>query len=203
MDEKLIDNLREAYDKRAAWRDDQPYQEWKAIERANFLAHLQRENKQTVLEIGAGPGRDSLFFQQNGLTVTATDLSPAMVRLCQEKGLTAVVMGFDDLEFAEPFDALYALNCLLHVPKKELPAILQRLHGLLQPGGLFYMGVYGGRDSEGIYEKDEHEPKRLFAMYTNEAIQTVIGRFFTPVYFNAVPVESDIHIFQSMIWRRP
>jgi cyclopropane fatty-acyl-phospholipid synthase-like methyltransferase len=126
-----------------------------------------------------------------------------MVRLCQEKGLMAVVMGFDDLEFAEQFDALYALNCLLHVPKKELPAILQRLHGLLQPGGLFYMGVYGGRDSEGIYEKDEHEPKRLFAMYTNEAIQTVIGRFFTPVYFNAVPVESDIHIFQSMIWRRP
>jgi cyclopropane fatty-acyl-phospholipid synthase-like methyltransferase len=203
MDEKLVANLREAYDKRAAWRDDQPYQEWKAIERANFLAHLQRENKQTLLEIGAGPGRDSLFFQQNGLTVTATDLSPEMVRLCQEKGLMAVVMGFDDLEFAEQFDALYALNCLLHVPKKELPAILQRLHGLLQPGGLFYMGVYGGRDSEGIYEKDEHEPKRLFAMYTNEAIQTVIGRFFTPVYFNAVPVESDIHIFQSMIWRRP
>jgi cyclopropane fatty-acyl-phospholipid synthase-like methyltransferase len=201
MDEKLVANLREAYDKRAAWRDDQPYQEWKAIERANFLAHLQRENKQTLLEIGAGPGRDSLFFQQNGLTVTATDLSPEMVRLCQEKGLMAVVMGFDDLEFAEQFDALYALNCLLHVPKKELPAILQRLHGLLQPGGLFYMGVYGGRDSEGIYEKDEHEPKRLFAMYTNEAIQTVIGRFFTPVYFNAVPVESDIHIFQSMIWR--
>ena len=76
MDEKLIGNLREAYDKRAAWRDERPYPEWKEKERANFLAYLQRENKRTLLEIGAGPGRDSLFFQQNGLDVVATDLSP-------------------------------------------------------------------------------------------------------------------------------
>jgi SAM-dependent methyltransferase len=201
MDEKLIGNLREAYDKRAAWRDERPYPEWKEKERANFLAYLKRENKRTLLEIGAGPGRDSLFFQQNGLEVVATDLSPEMVKLCRAKGLAAYVMDFASLDFSEPFDAIFALNCLLHVPKSDLPAILQRLHGLLKPGGLFYMGVYGGQDFEGIYEADEHEPKRYFSLYLPEQIQEVVGRFFTPVYFRAIRLTSDTDVFQSMIWR--
>jgi cyclopropane fatty-acyl-phospholipid synthase-like methyltransferase len=198
----LIADLREAYDKRAVWRDEQGYQEWKEKERANFLAHLQRENKRTLLEIGAGPGRDSLFFQQNGLEVVATDLSPEMVKLCRAKGVTAYVMDFDSLDFPEPFDAIFALNCLLHVPKKDLPTILQRLHGLLKPNGLFYLGIYGGQDFEGIHEADEHEPKRHFSLYLNEQIQAVVGRFFTPVYFQAIPLTSTIDTFQSMIWRR-
>ncbi len=201
MDEKLIADLREAYDKRAEWRDKRPYQEWKERERANFLAHLQRENKQTLIEIGAGPGRDSLFFQQNGLEVIATDVSPEMVKLCQAKGLTAYEMDFASLEFPEPFAAIFALNCLLHVPKKDLPAILQRLHGLLQPGGLFFMGLYGGEDFEGVYEHDEHEPKRYFSKYLDEQIQEVVGRFFVPVYFQAIRLTSDTDVFQSMIWR--
>jgi SAM-dependent methyltransferase len=201
MDEKLIGNLREAYDKRAAWRDERPYPEWKEKERANFLAYLKRENKRTLLEIGAGPGRDSLFFQQNGLEVVVTDLSPEMVKLCRQKGLTAYVMDFASLDFPQPFDAIFALNCLLHVPKKDLPAILGWLHGLLKPGGLLYMGMHGGQDFEGIYGEDEHEPKRYFSLYLPEQIQEVVGRFFTPVYFRAIRLTSDTDVFQSMIWR--
>jgi SAM-dependent methyltransferase len=202
MDEKLIADLREAYDKRAVWRDEQGYQDWKEKERANFLAHLERENKRTLLEIGAGPGRDSLFFQQNGLDVVATDLSPEMVKLCRAKGVTAYVMDFASLEFSELFEAIFALNCLLHVPKKDLPTILQRLHGLLKPNGLFYLGIYGGQDFEGIHEADQHEPKRHFSLYLNEQIQVIVGRFLTPVYFQAIPLTSTIDTFQSMIWRR-
>ncbi|TMD70000.1 MAG: class I SAM-dependent methyltransferase [Chloroflexi bacterium] len=44
-----------------------------------------------MLEIGAGTGNDSLFFRDNGLHVVCTDLSPAMVDLCTEKGLEAYV----------------------------------------------------------------------------------------------------------------
>jgi SAM-dependent methyltransferase len=74
------------------------------------------------LEIGAGTGNDGLYFQNNGLDVTCTDLSPDMVNLCREKGLKAYVMDFLSLDFPPgSFDAIYALNCLLHVPTRELP----------------------------------------------------------------------------------
>ncbi|MCP4360652.1 MAG: class I SAM-dependent methyltransferase, partial [Chloroflexi bacterium] len=134
--------------------------------------------------------------------VTATDLSPEMVALCRQKGLTAYVMEFANLDFSRPFDAIYALNCLLHVPKKDLPVILHRLHSLLKPQGLFYMGVYGGQNSEGVFEDDLHEPKRFFSLYTDDAIQVVVGRVFSPVYLHTIPQESSVRNFQSMIWRR-
>lgn len=197
--------LRDSYDKTAADRDRGGISEWKAAERANFLAWLQREQKQTLLEIGAGPGRDSLFFHEQGLSVTCTDLSPEMVKLCQAKGLNAHVMDFAQLDFAaHSFEALFALNCLLHVPKAELPALLQRLHTLLKAEGLFYIGVYGGMDFEGIWVEDSQRPQRFFSFYEDEQIQTVVGEWFEVVYFKRVVVEDDAaqrpH-FQSMILR--
>ena len=67
-----------------------------------------------------------------------------MVKLCLQKGLNAYVMDFLGLDFpASSFDAIYSLNCLLHVPTHDLPQVLQKLQGLLKPTGLFYLGVYG------------------------------------------------------------
>lgn len=202
MDETLLTNLRQAYQKTAAGRDTAARQDWKLAERSNFLNYLRANNKQSLLEIGAGPGWDSLFFQENGLDVIATDLSPEMVRLCQNKGLTAYEMDFDHLTFSFQFDAIYGLNCLLHVPKQKLPAILQRLQGLMKAQGLFFMGVYGGEDWEGVYEDDHHEPKRFFSMYTNEHIQEVVGQFFSLIYFKEIPMTNGVRNFQSMIWQK-
>ena len=99
MDDALSTILRLAYDQDAEYRNERPLQAWKAAERGRFLEALQREGRTRLLEIGAGPGRDSLFFQQNGVQVTAVDLSPEMVRLCQAKGLQAQVMDFRELDF--------------------------------------------------------------------------------------------------------
>lgn len=202
MDETLLTNLRRAYQKTAVERDTAVRQDWKLAERANFLHCLQANNKKSLLEIGAGPGRDSLFFQENGMEVIATDLSPEMARLCQDKGLTAYEMDFDHLTFSSQFDAIYALNCLLHVPKANLPAILQRLRGLLKGQGLFFIGVYGGEDWEGIFENDHHKPKRFFSLYTNEHIQEVVGHFFNLIYFKEIPMSNGVRNFQSMIWQK-
>ncbi len=61
-----------------------------------------------------------------------------MVALCVQKGLNALVMDSSDLRFPEAsFDAVYAMNSLLHLPKAELPAVLRRIDGLLKPGGVF------------------------------------------------------------------
>lgn len=61
------------------------------------------------------------------LQVVATDLSPAMVGFCRQKGLDAHVMDFLHLDFpAGSFDAVYALNCLLHVPNADLPECWRR-----------------------------------------------------------------------------
>ncbi|HLI70669.1 MAG TPA: class I SAM-dependent methyltransferase [Ktedonobacteraceae bacterium] len=202
--QQIIASLRAAYSHKSAQQRDQTRKEdWKIAERQAFLDLLKQEGKQDLLEIGAGTGADSLFFQKNGLHVTCTDLSPAMVELCRAKGLEAHVMDFLSLNFPPAsFDAIYAMNCLLHVPTQTLPAVLEKLRSLLRPGGLFFLGVYGGNEQEGIHENDWHKPRRFFAHHTDEFMQQAVAPFFELVSFKVIPLEYAEWHFQAMVLRR-
>jgi SAM-dependent methyltransferase len=204
MNEQIRNDLRQYYDYDASRRDADAYADWKREERQRFLELLQQEGKTRLLEIGAGPGRDSLFFQQQGLEVVCTDLSPEMVRLCRQKGLTAYVMDFYQLDFPpQSFDAIFALNCLLHVPGADLPAVLQRLHQFLQPAGLFYYGVYGGEEIEGYFSQSPGQQPRFFSYHTDEFMRQVVQQCFETVSFKVIPLEWEHKThFQSMILRR-
>ncbi|MCB9421890.1 MAG: class I SAM-dependent methyltransferase [Ardenticatenaceae bacterium] len=205
MYDQIINNLRNAYNQSAEQRDQGTKSTWKLESRQVFLEQLQREGKTHLLEIGAGPGADGEFFQDNNLTVTCTDLSPEMVRLCRAKGLDAHVMDFLNLDFSDAyFDAVFALNCLLHVPKTDLPRTLQAIRRVLKPGGLMYTAVYGGFELEEVWQDDSHKPKRFFAFYTDEQVQAVFGEFFTVEQFTAVDNNTDNGLHsQILILRRP
>ncbi|MEC3883525.1 class I SAM-dependent methyltransferase [Halobacillus sp. HZG1] len=199
-------NLSKAYDRQSKQRNQSRTQDWKIKERGAFLEKLKNEKKHSLLEIGSGPGKDSLFFSQEGFNVQATDLSEDMVQLCREKGLKADVMSFDDLQFPESsFDAVWALNCLLHVPKENLPEILRGIRSVLKKDGLFYLGVYGGINHEGIWQKDFHEPKRFFSFYEDEILESILKREFKLEAFHKIPIEEGedgpTH-FQGVILRK-
>ena len=201
----IRDGLKAAYNDRAEERDQGGIEPWKAAERERFLGELRGCGAAALLEVGAGPGRDSLFFREAGLEVTAVDLSPEMVRLCRAKGLKALEMDAARLHFPDgSFDAVYAMNSLLHIPKAELPDVLAEIRRVLKPGGLFYMGVYGGQDTEGIWENDAYVPKRFFAMYPDDAMRRVVKGFFEVAYFGVVEYAGPGRKphFQSMILRK-
>lgn len=188
----LVTGLRDSYDFGAAGRDKYAKEPWKVAERAAFYDLLKAEGAQRLLEIGAGTGQDSLFFTQQGLEVVATDLSPAMVELCRAKGIDARVMDFWRMDFPPgSFDAVYALNCLLHVPNAELPGVLEGIRAVLRPRGLFFMGVYGGRESrEGINENDKYRPPRFFSWRTDEQILAFARASFTIEDFHSVETDN-------------
>ncbi|MEU6782587.1 class I SAM-dependent methyltransferase [Nonomuraea angiospora] len=199
----VIGPLRTAYDGGAERREVSGKVSWKLAEREAFLSRLQGDRRRRLLEVGAGTGQDSAYFQENGLEVVAVDLSPAMVALCREKGVEAHAMDFLSLDFAPcSFDAVYALNCLLHVPNSDLPAVLDTIHTLMRPGGLFFLGVYGGGSvtGEGPFEGDDHHPPRFFSFRSDEQLQEYARKTFEVVDFHVVG--SDELRFQSLTLRR-
>ena len=202
--QQVRDNLRLAYDGAADRRDHQVKEPWKLAERAAFLRRLQQANCTRMLEIGAGTGQDSVFFASHGLEVVATDLSAAMVARCRDKGLDARVMDFSQLDFpAGSFDAVHAMNCLLHVPNAELRAVLASISRVLRPGGLFFLGVYGGNDraEEGPAESDDHVPARFFSWRTDEQIVEFASESFDIVDFHTAQAGTHYR-FQSLTLRR-
>jgi SAM-dependent methyltransferase len=201
--DEIRQNLRLSYDGAADRRDQQTKHEWKLAERAAFLHRLQAENCARLLEIGAGTGQDSAFFAQHGLTVLATDLSAEMVARCREKGLDALVMDFSRLEFATAeFDAVHAMNCLLHVPNTDLPVVLAEIARVLRPGGLFFLGVYGGSEEEGLADADDHVPARFFSWRSDDQILQFASQHFEVVDFHVAEPGTN-HRFQSLTLRRP
>jgi SAM-dependent methyltransferase len=197
--------LRDAYDRRAEERAVRPAPPWETGERDDFLARLRREHAvTTLLEVGAATGVDGAFFKAHGLDVVCIDLSPRMVEHCRARGLTAQVMDVADLRFPpESFDAVYAMNCLVHVPKSQVREVLGHIERILEPGGLFYVGLYGGRDFEGVSDDDHFEPKRFFSHWVDADLCALVAEFFTVECFRRLPHGWNGLHFQSLILRRP
>jgi ubiquinone/menaquinone biosynthesis C-methylase UbiE len=202
--QQIKSNLIETYNKNAAAREAASIESWKLELRDEFLSLIKKENKFSFLEIGPGAGKDSLFFQENSLNVKCIDLSPELVKICRQKGLDAQVMDMTELSFPqESFDVVYALNSLLHIPKKELPTVLKNIQTVLKPNGLFYMGVYGSEnESEHIWENDTYTPKRFFAFYSDEHLQEITGQYFDLISFKKITFEGDQPHFQRLLLRK-
>ncbi|MFC5464166.1 class I SAM-dependent methyltransferase [Lederbergia graminis] len=205
MNNSYQQKIIESYNNMATERDQVKLQDWKVKERSIFINKIKSDKYSRLLEIGAGTGKDSLYFKDEGLHPICTDISPEMVKICKEKGLDAQVMSFYHLEFPDNhFEAIWALNCLLHVPKESIRTVLQEMKRVLITGGLFYLGVYGGENHEGIWEEDPYNPKRFFSFYDDESIKELLSEFFYIEYFNVVSKEvvGGKYHFQSIILRK-
>lgn len=188
----VASELKRAYDAKAEQRDKNPIRKWQKELWVQYLQNLQDEGLTSLLEVGAGTGQAAHFFQGAGLEVVCTDLSPEMVRLCREKGLEAYEMDFLKLDFQDGrFDGLFAQNCLLHVPKKDFADVLQEIRRVVRPEGLIFIVMHGGRSSEGVREEDFYEPKRFYALYTDDELRRILERFFLILSFQTIARDEE------------
>ena len=199
---KFTDGLVNSYEKYAHERASHSPDEFKIQERSEFLKFLEAEERETLLEIGCGPGWDAQFFQSQGLRVLAVDNTPTMVNLTAEKGIAAQVLDCYDLDqINERFDAVYTMNCLLHIPKQDFDRILLLISRRLNDNGLMYLGIWGDQNFEGIWEQDGYEPKRFFSFWKVEALLEVLQRSFKLEYYRRLEPHEG-RIFSSLIVRK-
>lgn len=99
-----------------------------------------------ILDLGCGSGRDSLYFLQRGYSVVSVDGSEKMCQAtttltCQN----ARKLQFDELDYQNEFDGIWACASLLHVPMEELPMVLSKVVQALKPQGILYMSFKYGK----------------------------------------------------------
>lgn len=170
-------NIRRSYNNAKESRNEMEVSPWKESQVNKVLGLLKDGAK--VLDLGAGSGIMSRYFYDSCMDVTCIDLSKSMVELCQEKGYKAQIMDFYHLDFPSgTFDCIWSMNTLLHVPKSDIRIVLEQVKSVLHKKGIFYLGLYGGKSSEGIYKEDFYEPKRFFAFYTMEELKPILEEYF-------------------------
>ena len=134
----------------------------------------------SILDAGCGSGRDSLNFKNLGFEVTSIDGSKKMCELASEYLKSKVLhMQFQEIEFDNHFDGIWASASLLHVPSSEIEDVLKRLHKSLKKDGIIYASFkYGDFEGQrnGRYFNDltENTAQKLFEKNDFEVIKTWI-----------------------------
>src|SRR5574344_1265709 len=107
-------------------------------------------NKSTILDLGFGSGRDSLYFLSKGYKVYALDPVEKFCKIAKELGIKNVYQReAQDIDFVNIFDGIWACASLLHIPSSELKDVFKRCYAALKKDGLMYVSFRYG-DFEGV-----------------------------------------------------
>ena len=124
----------------------------------------------SILDFGCGSGRDTKYFLEKGYQVTATDGAAELCRLASEfTGIKVKEMLFQELDAINQYDGIWACSSILHLPKKELLPVIQKMCEALKDNGIIYTSFKYG-DFEG--ERNE----RYFTDFTEKTFQEVIEK---------------------------
>ncbi|OCR26454.1 methyltransferase [Pseudomonas syringae] len=118
---------------------------------AALLRHIESQAPWQILDFGCGPGRDLKTFTAMGHIAVGLDGSERFAEMARaETGCEVWQQSFLELNLpAERFDGIFANAALFHVPKQELPRVLQQLHATLKPGGVLFSSNPRGENREG------------------------------------------------------
>jgi len=112
---------------------------------AEFVAELPAGAR--VLDLGCGAGAHSAAMKAAGLCVTSVDASSGLA--AEAKRLWDVdvrVMRFDELDFVEAFDGVWAAASLHHAQVGELQGIFAAIRRGTKSGGIFHATLKAGVD---------------------------------------------------------
>ena len=98
-----------------------------------------------ILDIGCGFGLFSLYFAatEKGRRIHGVDSNAQRIEYARA---SARRLGLDNVEYhasdalewesEQRFDAIYLLDLVHHLPREEVPDFLERVRGLIRPGGV-------------------------------------------------------------------
>jgi 2-polyprenyl-3-methyl-5-hydroxy-6-metoxy-1,4-benzoquinol methylase len=134
--------------------------------RERFEKHLPDNGR--ILDAGCGSGRDSKAFMQDGFEVKAFDASEEMCRAAAAlTGIEVRKMLFQEVDFCDEFDGIWACASLLHVPYEELPDVMLRLKRALKKDGIAYVSFKYGTEKT-------TKGERTFSNFTEETVKPLL-----------------------------
>lgn len=172
----------------------------------DLLARLP--DRAAVFELGCGQGEAARPIVAAGHRYVGLDISAEQLRRARELvpeaefrhgDLTGVA--FD----ASTLDAVLSLYVFGHLPRADLPGVLERIAVWLRPGG-YLLATFGRSGSEGVQDDWLGVPM-FFGSYTDDESLALLGAAgLEPLRVEAVPIVEPEEGEASFLWvlaRRP
>ncbi len=113
------------------------------------IEHLLPKNPASILDIGAGSGRDAAWFARKGHTVLAVEPSEAMRTYAQNLHCSSMILWLDDClpalnkvyHLGTSFDGIFASGVWMHIHPSKRDRAFRKITGLLKPGGNLFISL--------------------------------------------------------------
>ena len=137
----------------------------------NTLKTFKEKNIKKIVELGAGLGRDTLFFSKNSINVEALDYSSVAIKIINKKALEAKLSNFISTKIFDvrkklPFKDNSIEACFSHMlycmalSTTELKYLNSEICRILKPGGF---NIYTVRHTgDGDYKNGTHIGENLY-----------------------------------------
>ena len=161
------------------------------------LKLFKEKNINKIVELGAGLGRDTIFFAKNYIHVTALDYSSSGIKVINEKAEKKnlsknISTKIFDIRKKLPFEDESVDACFSHMlycmalTSLEIESLNNEIFRILKPGGI---NIYTVRHiNDGDYKKGIHRGEDL---YENDG--------FIVHFFSKEKVKSYLKGFQNII----
>ena len=195
MDQKILDQQSQYWEKNFLSKPEMfGLEPSKAA--LNALSTFRKENIKEIVELGAGLGRDTIFFAKNNINVKALDYSPAAINQINKKvkkdNLSSKISTkIFDIRKTLPFKNISIDACFSHMlycmalSISDLKNLNKEVFRILKPGGINIFTVRHTED--GDYKRGTHRGEDL---YENDG--------FIVHFFSKEKVNSLLNGFQNL-----
>lgn len=167
-----------------------------------------------VLDVGCGPGRNSIWLAKQGYQVDALDLSPMALKwgreLAHEAGVEVNFVRTNIFDWDIPdtkYDLIYDSGCFHHLPPHRRISYLSLLDRSLAPRSSLGLACFavGGMGSEAP-DTTFYIERKLFGglAYTDDDLRSMFGSL-TEIdlrFMHQMPIDSDM-FGESFLWEGP
>ncbi len=192
MDQKKLDQQSQHWEKNFSSKPEM-FGLKPSIPAKKSLKLFKEENIKKIVELGAGLGRDTIFFIQNSISVDALDYSPAAIKTIREKAKKNNLSKFISTKIFDvrkklPFADNSVEACFSHMlycmalSNLDLENLNREIWRILKPGGIniytvrntddgdYKNGIYIGED---LYKNDGF----IIHFFSREKVNTLSKGF--------------------------
>lgn len=198
----MVADLRSYYEREAELGLRSPVGDRRRNIRDRLIETLDAEGRRSVIDYGAGPGRDGVGFAAAGIRYVGLDLAYGNARLARTDGLDVL-----HASIAEPpiragvFDAGWSMSTFMHVPADEAAAVARAMARPLRSGSPLAVGLWGGPRRDEVDTDRLEGERRLFSLRTVEQNTQLLTAAGAVEHVEVSDVGPDGWEYQLMIVR--
>lgn len=132
-----------------------------------------------VCDVGCGPGFDTAVLRQKGIKAIGLDRSWGMMQAGRvEHGIDAPFVQVDMRALPlgkTAVSGLWVSASLLHLPRADVPVVLQNFAYVLQPNGILYLSVKLGDDAKWMPALNYEALSRFFTYWQPKTLDPLLA----------------------------